>query len=183
MTAFTLLLAAFCVARAESVQQAAREILEQSGIQGGLIVHVGCGDGTLTVALRAADNFVVQGLEVDPAKAAQARAHIRSKGIYGPVSVARWDGRTLPYADNLVNLVVVSGVGVQVSVDELARILAPGGALLVQQGFGIPETRNLKPPPSRQDGPSSPNAGRTRSTNDRITCTGPTTTRWPKIRL
>ena len=31
----------------------ARKILEAAGVQGGLIVHVGCGDGKLTAALRA----------------------------------------------------------------------------------------------------------------------------------
>ena len=114
VAAITLLLVTPCLAKAESAQQTAREILEQSGIQGGLIVHVGCGDGTLTAALRAGDRYVVQGLEVDPAKVEQAREHIRSLGQYGTVSVTRWDGQSLPYADNLVNLVVVSGVGVQV---------------------------------------------------------------------
>ncbi|MBC8872227.1 MAG: PQQ-binding-like beta-propeller repeat protein [Planctomycetes bacterium] len=145
VAAITLLLVTPCLAKAESAQQTAREILEQSGIQGGLIVHVGCGDGTLTAALRAGDRYVVQGLEVDPAKVEQAREHIRSLGQYGTVSVTRWDGQSLPYADNLVNLVVVSGVGVQVRAEEFARILAPRGTVLVRQGLGLPDTRHLTP--------------------------------------
>ena len=33
----------------------AQEILRAAGVKGGLVVHVGCGDGALTMALRAGD--------------------------------------------------------------------------------------------------------------------------------
>jgi len=130
LAGIALLLATPCAARAQSAQQAARHILERSGVQGGLIVHVGCEDAALTAALRADERYVVQGLEVDAAKVERARVHIRSLGQYGPVSVARWDGQTLPYAENLVNLIVVSGVRCQVSDEEIERVLAPGGVAL-----------------------------------------------------
>ena len=80
----------------------AEEILEETGVQGGLVVHVGCGDGQLTAALRASDRFVVHGLDVDVTK---ARDTIRAACLYGPVSVQQWNGGALPYADNLVNLI------------------------------------------------------------------------------
>ena len=35
--------------------QSAKDILDSAGIEGGLVVHVGCGDGKLTAALRASD--------------------------------------------------------------------------------------------------------------------------------
>lgn len=52
----------------------AQEILEASGVQGGLIVHLGCGEGERTTALfRAADDaFVVQGLDADAANVERA---------------------------------------------------------------------------------------------------------------
>src|SRR5262245_15397848 len=53
-------------AQVADASRAAAEILEATQIQGGLIVHLGCGDGRLTVALRAADGFQVQGLDRDP---------------------------------------------------------------------------------------------------------------------
>jgi outer membrane protein assembly factor BamB len=109
-----------------SAEQATR-ILGGAGYQGGLIVHLGCGDGRLTAALGAADQAVVQGLDSDPALVAEARAHIRLLGRYGRVSVGAFDGKQLPYADNLVNLVVVSGGGSQVSDEEIQRVLCPGG--------------------------------------------------------
>jgi len=129
MAAIILLVMTPSIARAESAQQLAREILRQSDVQGGLIVHLGCADGTLTAALRADECYVVHGLDVDPAKVDQARAHIRSLKQYGPVSVARWDGRSLPYADNLVNLLVASGE-CQVTDEEITRVLAPNGVVL-----------------------------------------------------
>lgn len=38
----------------QSEKSSAREILDATGVKGGLIVHVGCGDGKLTAALRTA---------------------------------------------------------------------------------------------------------------------------------
>ena len=43
-------------------EQAAR-IHALSGLNGGLIVHLGCGGGQLTAALQASENFLVQGLD------------------------------------------------------------------------------------------------------------------------
>ncbi len=122
----TILVGCAAVARGKNAQ----EILQDTGIQGGLIVHVGCGDGTLTAALRANDRFLVHGLATDAKNVAAARKHIQSLGLYGPVSVQQWAGDRLPYADNLVNLVVVEDPG-QVSRDEVLRVLAPRGVALI----------------------------------------------------
>ncbi len=84
----------------------ARQILRETGVRGGLIVHIGCGDGRLTAALRANDSFLVHGLEGSSKSLEQAREHIKSLNLYGKVSVDRLKGKRLPYADNLVNLVV-----------------------------------------------------------------------------
>ena len=82
--------------------------LMEADIKGGLIVHVGCGDGTLCAALGEDPNYVVQGLHRDPLAVARARSTVRAKGNYGRVSIRHWEGESLPYADNLVNLIVVS---------------------------------------------------------------------------
>jgi len=111
----------------------ARKILDQSGVRGGIIVHLGCGDGKLTTALRAGDGYAVQGLEADSAKVGQARDYLKGRGLYGPVSVEQFSGATLPYTDNLINLIVVQDAG-QVTKDEVTRVLAPGGAACVQRG-------------------------------------------------
>ena len=112
---------------------AAAEILTASGVKGGLVVHLNCGGGTLTGDLRAGAAFVVQGLDANPANVADARDHLRSRKLTGPVSVDRLAGETLPYIDGLVNLVVVSGTS-PVPGAELIRVLAPGGVALVEDG-------------------------------------------------
>ena len=110
----------------------AKEILDTTGVQGGIVVHLGCGNGKLTAALRESSRYTVHGLEADPAKVAEARSYIQAKGIYGPVSVERYSGSVLPYTDNLINLVVVQDAG-NVTRNEIMRVLAPGGAAYVRR--------------------------------------------------
>ncbi|NQV34095.1 MAG: PQQ-binding-like beta-propeller repeat protein, partial [Phycisphaeraceae bacterium] len=93
---------------------------------------LGCGDGTLTGQLRVGDQYFVHGLDTSDEKVAAARAHIMERDMYGPVSVDTWDGRSLPYADNLVNLVVAE-TRENLSDAELLRVLAPGGVALVRR--------------------------------------------------
>lgn len=120
------LLAGPVEAKESDVMTRAKEILDTSGVQGGIVVHLGCGDGKLTAALRVSDSYTVHGLEADPAKVAEARNYIQAQGIYGLVSVERYSGSVLPYTDNLINLIVVQDAG-KVSMDEAMRVLAPGG--------------------------------------------------------
>ncbi len=109
----------------------AKDILSATGIEGGLIVHMGCGDGKLTAAFRANDGYTVHGLDKDPNNVETARKYIRSLGIYGPVSVEQHSTSTLPYTDNLINLVVVQDAG-KVGMGEVMRVLAPQGVAYVQ---------------------------------------------------
>ena len=113
--------------------QEAKDILAATGVKGGLIVHVGCGDGRLTAALRTNDSFIVHGLDADATKLAKARQHIRSLGLYGKVSVAHFGGERLPYAENVVNLLVAEDLG-DVPMSECLRVLAPRGVAYVKQG-------------------------------------------------
>ncbi len=122
----------------------ARNLLDHSGVKGGIVVHLGCGDGKLTAALRAGDQYAVQGLEADPAKVAQARDYVKSRGLYGPVSIERFVGATLPYTDNLINLLVVQDAG-EVMKDEMHRVLAPGGVACIQEGGAWSEIRKTWP--------------------------------------
>ncbi len=111
--------------------QSAKEILSQTGVKGGLVVHIGCGDGKLTAALRVNDSFIVHGLDRNPANVAAARKYIQSRGQYGEVFVEQWPGERLPYIDNTVNLVVAEDLG-GVSNAELMRVLAPNGVAYVK---------------------------------------------------
>lgn len=108
----------------------ALRILEASGTKGGLVVHLGCGGGKLTAALRPSNSYLVHGLDTDAQQVAEAREHIRSRGSYGKVSVDTFDGERLPYVDNLVNLIVAEERG-KVSEEEILRVLAPLGVAYV----------------------------------------------------
>jgi len=123
-------------------------IYDATGVQGGLVVHLGCGDGTLTAALRTSDRYLVQGLGTDAAQVAAARELLHSKGLYGPVTVEVFAGRHLPYVANLVNLVIAEEPG-EVTMDEILRVLAPGGVVYVRQGDGWQKT--VKPRPGDID--------------------------------
>jgi len=123
-----------------------------SGIKGGLIVHLGCGTGELTAALRVNDACVVHGLSREADHVETARRHICSLGLYGPVSVDRLTGDRLPYADNLVNLVVVTSDEWQVASEEISRVLAPGGvALFLNRKSQIESRKWIKPWPGEID--------------------------------
>ncbi len=134
------LLAGTTEAKTNDAITQAKKILDTTGVKGGIVVHLGCGDGKLTAALRANDRYTVHGLEADPAKVAQARSYIQAQGTYGAVSVERRSGSVLPYADNLINLIVVqstwgrlSADAGKVPMDEVMRVLAPGGVAFVQR--------------------------------------------------
>jgi outer membrane protein assembly factor BamB len=147
--AVTIALAALAAGTSDRpTTQSAAQILEATGVKGGLVVHVGCGDGRLTAGLRASDSYLVQGLDTDAERVKQARAHIRSRGEYGNVSVAQFDGKRLPYIDGLVNLVVAEDLG-GVPMSEVMRVLCPGGVAYVR---GRDEwTKTVKPWPDDID--------------------------------
>jgi len=148
---FSGLVCVFCLcwAVALDAQEAqGRAILDATGVQGGLVVHLGCGDGKMTAALHGSDRYVVHGLDEDAANVEKARAYIHSKGLSGPVSVAVLDGARLPYADGLVQLVVSDDLG-DVSMEEIMRVLCPGGVAYVKEGDRFRKT--IKPKPDEID--------------------------------
>ena len=126
----------------------AQRILDATGVRGGLIVHLGCDDGRLTAALRTGESYLVHGLDTSLEKIDQAREHIRSLGLCGNVAVDRFDGKRLPYVDNLVNLVVAEDLGA-VAMDEVMRVLSPNGVAYIGQNGQW--TKTVKPRPEGID--------------------------------
>ena len=108
----------------------ARQILEATEVKGGLIVHLGCGDGKLTAAFRVGGSYLIHGLDTGAAEVRRARQYVQKLGVYGPVSIDRFDGKRLPYAENMVNLIVAEDLG-GVTMAEAMRVLAPGGVVCV----------------------------------------------------
>jgi len=126
----------------------ARRIMDVTGVKGGLVVHVGCGDGTLTAALRITDSYIVHGLDTNSRSVEEARNYIQQLGLYGKVAIDTFDGVHLPYIANLVNLVVCENLG-KVSMDEVMRVLAPNGVAYVRDGKRWEKT--VKPWPEGMD--------------------------------
>ncbi len=131
-----------------TAQRQATQILQDTGVTGGLIVHLGCGDGNLTAALYVGPGCLVLGLDRDAEHVAKARAFIQPLGLYGRVSVDRLVGDGLPYIDNFANLVVAEQLG-DVPMAEVLRILAPNGVAYVKNGAAW--TKTVKPWPGEID--------------------------------
>ncbi len=131
-------LAVFLTFLSTTQAQEAKQILDATGVKGGLVVAIGCDNPEMLAGLRADDSYLVHGLDPDPAKVADARDYLQKKELYGPITVSRLEGSQLPYVDNLVNLVVASGER-QVASDEITRVLVPGGVMISLQpsAFGL----------------------------------------------
>ena len=133
---------------AQQAQQEAERILNSTGIKGGLVVHLGCGDGRLTAALRADDSYLVHGLDRQAKNVELAREHIKSLKLYGKVSVEHWKSERLPYIDNLINLIVSEDLG-KVPMGEIMRVLCPNGVAYIKRGDTW--TKTVKPRPREID--------------------------------
>jgi outer membrane protein assembly factor BamB len=143
------LLATSCIVSVGEAKQAipkqqAKRIFDTSGVKGGLVVHIGCGDGKLTAALRPNDSYLVHGLDKSAKNVTKARKYIRSVGLYGNVSVDQWKGKRLPYIDNLINL-IVSQHPAEVPRIELLRVLAPNGVACIKRGDSWTKVTKTRP--------------------------------------
>ncbi|MFA7005308.1 MAG: PQQ-binding-like beta-propeller repeat protein [Verrucomicrobiia bacterium] len=101
----------------------------------GFCVHLGCGDGALTAELCGNQNMAVHALEADGRNVGRARDRLQSRGLYGQTAVEQWSAPWLPYADNLVNVLVAENAG-EVSEAEMLRVVAPLGTLWIKRNDG-----------------------------------------------
>jgi len=123
---------------------AADEILKVSGIHGGLVVHLGCGDGRLTAALQQGTGYLVFGLDRDAQKVEAARRYIGTTEHNRHISVDVLREDHLPLIDNLANLVVVDDPG-RITMEEISRVLCPGGAACTRKAGRWVKTVKARP--------------------------------------
>ena len=140
----TLLCAGLFSAGRSSWGREVSEVLREADFQGGLAVCIGCDEVGLLTGLGAMEPVLVQAVDTDARKIAEVRAVLRAREMYGKVSIVVFDGRNLPYADNLVNLIVADG-DCDVPEEEILRALAPRGTAL------IGEKKLTKPIPPEVD--------------------------------
>jgi ubiquinone/menaquinone biosynthesis C-methylase UbiE len=119
-------------------------LLDAAAIRPGeRVLDLGCGTGALSLQLyRRHPDARLTGLDPDPHALARARAKAAREGA--PVEWQQGFGDALPFADGGFDRVVSSLVfhhlthdGRRATLAEIARVLAPGGRLLVLD-FGPP---------------------------------------------
>ena len=100
--------------------------IHDANITGGLVAQVGSDDLAL---LGLGDRFHVRLLLPDTESAAKAHAKIERAGLAGRFTAAAWNGESLPFADRVLNALVLSEEGL-VDQAEVQRVLAPRGMLI-----------------------------------------------------
>ncbi|MHC5057541.1 MAG: outer membrane protein assembly factor BamB family protein [Planctomycetota bacterium] len=126
----TLWLSPLCVCAIASLAHAA----DKPAARGGLIVCIG------EVALeRVSGDWKTPGrtfhcLVTSDAEVDAIRRKLRAADCHGKVSAAKFDGRRLPYIDNLVTRIVVADAACAVPSAEVARVLAPYGTAAGPKG-------------------------------------------------
>lgn len=114
-------------------------------VEGGLIVCIGA-DALESVSEDwKKPGCIFHCLETSEAGVSSLRKKILDAGCHGKVSVAQFDGRQLPYIDNLVNLLIAPGSEVTIPDAEVQRVLAPYGMAVVRG------QKTTKPYPTEMD--------------------------------
>lgn len=131
----------------------ALDALKESGVEHGLCVVIPATGGDDLAAFTHGGSILVQGVSLDDATLQSIRARLQALGVYGLATALKPLALTpLPYAGNLVNLLVVDAdlVGAQTpDGKELLRIVAPEGVLLLKKNGAWQKT--VKPRPAEMD--------------------------------
>lgn len=111
------------------------ELLEKCEVAGGVVVHVGCGEGeeTADLASKAGESFLVQGLDTARQNVENARRETVSRDLGGRLTFKQWTEGRLPYADNIVNVLFWDNAEKDPDMGELKRVLVPHGKVFVHK--------------------------------------------------
>ena len=101
-----------------------------SGLQGGLVVQLGSSDASTAANMSTTGRYLFHVTDFDAKRISEAQSFIRNHGRYGLSWAEQLHQRDrLPYAENVVNLIIV--LDYSVPVPELMRVLTPGGSVVV----------------------------------------------------
>ncbi len=118
----------------------AKQIVEDTGIKGGICVELGCGSGALGLALLKIADFKVYAVDINPYAVAIAQRNATESGLGDRFYAMLGDATNLPFKDNFADLVVSRGM-IPFVEDKAAvfreayRVLKPGGAAYIGGGF------------------------------------------------
>ena len=126
------------------------DFLKTAGVSEGLVVRLGTTDGALEMDLGRSGRVLVHGLALSEKALLLARQNLQAKGVQGLITVERAVSLDpLPYADNLVNLLVADGSLPGFSMKEVLRVLAPKGVACIRENDAW--TKTVKPRPKEMD--------------------------------
>ncbi len=116
--------------------QAAKAILDQTGINKGYCLDFGCGDGALAYELAKRSNLQIYAIDDDLEQVTKARKKLEAAGLYGVrVTVHHVDMAEIHYPDYFADLVVsrdaIDGNNHAMMSDEAKRLQRPYGGLMV----------------------------------------------------
>lgn len=118
---------------------AARDILAQAGLNRGICLVIGMGDGHLAWELARQSQLRIVGVDADTETVDAARRTLLDSGLYGTrISVHQVDYDQLPFVGRFANLIVsqsnVHSGNTPPDADELLRVLRPqGGVVCLRQ--------------------------------------------------
>jgi outer membrane protein assembly factor BamB len=121
--------------RGKDVATTAQKLLAESGVEKGICLVLGAGDGRLLYELVRNSNLIVIGVETDEADVTEARAALTQAGVYGRRATIRVVESLdqLPFVGEFANLVVSDGLSddgtIAGSSAEVLRVLRPAGGL------------------------------------------------------
>lgn len=124
----------------------ASQMLERSGVNGGVCLDLGSGGGYLGLAVAKSSNLTVYLLDESMEMRTIAERNIREMGMENRVMAFCGDVHSILLEDNCVNLVISRGSiyfwdDLPQVLKEIRRVLAPGGKACIGGGFGSRELR------------------------------------------
>lgn len=126
-------LAVTCTVNRAGAEEPVRAV-QQAGITGGVVVQVGRDVGFDPLALRVlGESFHVRILLPDDDSVRETQGAIDNAGLAGRFTVGFYEGGLLPFAERVVNALVLSDPA-SVARDEAMRVLAPRGLLVTPDG-------------------------------------------------
>ena len=120
-----------------------------AGRVGGLCVHLSAGaDGEtaeLLCQLSRGGDFLVHGLDTDAGAVERLRKGLRERGVYGQAWAEHIEGTRLPYAENLVNILIADDLArTGVPLGEILRVLCPNGVAFIGQSGRVARATGRK---------------------------------------
>lgn len=115
----------------------------EAGVIGGVAVHLGCGSGAVIASWGQYQTLIVHGLDTDEGAIRKAKVHVDSFGLYGRILPERYDGRNLPFAEDMVNLILIED-SADVTGEEVERVLVPEGIVYVPSRSGWRPSSRLR---------------------------------------